>query len=218
MGATATRRRTPATARPGAAGRRRLLRRRRGLLGVVLLVATGAAVLALGATGFFSHAVREISLPLRHEDIIRQQAAAKRLDPALVAGVIFAESKFVDQTSPAGARGLMQITPDTARYIAHRSGGTAFRLADLGTPQVNIAYGTYYLHYLLTRYGGNEVLAVAAYNAGAGNVDRWLRDAATSGRAFRADKIPFPETRHYVAKVLHARDGYRRSYARELGL
>src|SRR5437879_8848967 len=142
--------------------RRAKVRRRRLVLGVTaLLVAT--VVIFLGPR---EHAVREITLPLRHEDIIRQQARDKGLDPALVAAVIYEESKFRDRTSRAGARGLMQITPDTARFIAKKSGGTRFELQDLGTPQINIAYGSWYLRYLLDRYSGRTTLAIAAYNAG----------------------------------------------------
>ena len=88
--------------------------------------------------------------------------------------MIYAESQFRDQTSPAGARGLMQITPDTARTSRAARAARAFELDDLATPQVNIAYGSYYLRYLLDRYGGNEVLALAAYNGGRGHVDRWI--------------------------------------------
>jgi soluble lytic murein transglycosylase len=159
-------------------------------------------------------AVKEVRLPLRHEDIIRQQAEDKELDPSLIAAVIYAESRFRDQTSHAGARGLMQLTPDTAQEIARRSGGTQFRQEDLATPQVNISYGSWYLQWLLHRYGDNEMLAVAAYNAGTGNVDRWIaRDPGLD-----ADEIPFPETRAYVGKVLGARRDYRSEYSRELGL
>src|SRR3990170_773098 len=86
-------------------------------------------------------AVQEVTLPLRHDDIIRQQAADKDLDPSLIAAVIYAESRFRDQTSTAGARGLMQITPDTADFIARQSGGYRFKQSDLATPQINIAYG-----------------------------------------------------------------------------
>ena len=138
------------------------------------------AALAGGAALWFGpgeKALREITLPLRHEDIIRQQAAKKNLDPALVAAVIYQESKFSDRTSAAGAEGLMQILPSTARFIAKRSGGTAFVPSDLGTPQVNIAYGTYYLRYLIDRYGGRKTLAIAAYNAGETNVNNWVRKA-----------------------------------------
>jgi soluble lytic murein transglycosylase len=177
-----------------------------------------AAVVATVVLPRLPDAVRELTLPLRHEDIIRQQAAAKRLDPSLVAAVIYTESRFRDQTSHAGARGLMQITPDTARYIARLSGGTSFEQGDLATPQINISYGTYYLRYLLDRYGGNEVLALAAYNGGEGNVDRWVAQAQTAERSLTAQAIPFAETRGYVREVLDARESYRRRYAAELGL
>jgi soluble lytic murein transglycosylase len=163
-------------------------------------------------------AVREVTLPLCQEDIIRQQAREKRLDPALVAGVIFAESKFRDQTSATGAKGLMQIQPETAKFIARRSGGAAFEIADLGTPQINIQYGTYYLRYLLDRYGENVVLAVAAYNGGETNVDRWIAESGRRGKAFKINDIPFPETRAYVNRVLDAERDYRREYHSELGL
>ncbi|MGH2948779.1 MAG: lytic transglycosylase domain-containing protein, partial [Solirubrobacteraceae bacterium] len=164
-------------------------------------------------------AVQELKLPLRHEDIIRQQAQDKNLDPALIAGVIYVESRFRDRTSHAGAKGLMQIMPGTADYIAEKSGGTRFEQGDLATPQINISYGSWYLRYLLEHYHGNEVLALAAYNAGLGKVDQWWRSAADRGERFRvADHIPFTETRDYVSRVLKARRSYRREYARELGL
>ena len=180
-------------------------------------------VLALGLAAFMSpwldRAVEEVALPLRHADIIREQAADKDLDPALVAGVIYTESRFRDQTSPVGAKGLMQIMPDTADYIARKSGGSEFVQGDLATPEINIAYGSWYLRYLLDRYGGNELLALAAYNGGEGKVDEWLVEAQRRGERFRAtEHIPFPETRDYVSRVFEARRDYRREYARELGL
>jgi soluble lytic murein transglycosylase len=112
----------------------------------------------------------------------------------------------------------MQITPQTAQYIARKSGGTAFELEDLSTPQVNISYGTYYLRYLIDRYGGNTALALAAYNGGEGNVDRWIGEAGAADRSLRVEDIPFPETRAYVRRVLRARADYARKYRRELGL
>ena len=111
----------------------------------------------------------------------------------------------------------MQITPDTARFIAKQSGGIRFTLADLGTPQINIAYGTWYLRYLLDRYQGRTTLAIAAYNAGMENVDRWVREAGGPDN-FDPKTIPFPETRQYVADVLARRKDYMRRYSRELGL
>ena len=205
-------------ARPrGAVQRRRALLRRLTwlLVGVVVVAAVVAAVVAPGV----DKAVKEIALPLRHEDIIRQQAADKHLDPALIAGVIYTESRFRDQTSHAGAKGLMQLLPSTADDIARKSGGTAFVQGDLADPQVNISYGTYYLRYLLSRYGGNVVLAVAAYNAGEGKVDEWIFAARRRGEDFDHTRhIPFPETRHYVQQVLEMRGKYRERYRRELGL
>jgi soluble lytic murein transglycosylase len=211
---SATRRRS---AHAGHTQRRAAVRRRRllAILTAGVLAACGYAMVQ----PLFHHAVEEIALPLRHEDIIRQQAHDKGLDPALIAGVIYAESRFVDgRTSSAGAQGLMQLTPRTARDIAHKSGGTQFQVSDLGTPQVNIAYGAFYLRYLLRRYGNNEPLALAAYNAGEGNVDRWIADARARDRALSIDAIPFGETRSYVRKVLDAERAYRRTYRRELGL
>jgi soluble lytic murein transglycosylase len=200
--------------RATAAARRRRKGLRRRLVALAVAAMAGAAIVT--AMPDLRHAAKEITLPLRHEDVIRQQAAAKGLDPALIAGVIYAESHFRDQTSHAGARGLMQLTPQTARAIAQRTGGTAFTEADLATPQVNIAYGAWYLRHLLDHYGGNEVLALAAYNAGMGNVDRWV--AGHGGGNLQPADLPFPETRAYVHKVLATRDQYRANYARELGL
>jgi len=183
----------------------------------VLLLAAGAIAVAAGL-GPLGDAVREVTLPLRHADIIRQQAREKSLDPALIAGIIYEESRFRDQTSHAGARGLMQITPATARFIARDSGGTAFTHEDLATPQINISYGSYYLRYLLRRYDGSEKLAVAAYNAGETNVTGWLRRAGGPDEFDPTRDIPFKETRDYVVDVLQRRDEYREHYARELGL
>jgi soluble lytic murein transglycosylase len=159
-------------------------------------------------------AVNELGLPLNYADVIRQQAAQKHLDPALIAGVIYAETKFQPRDSSAGAIGPMQIMPQTATFLAHRSGATTFTTSDLNTPRVNIAYGSYYLRYLLDEYHGNVILALAAYNGGESNVDRWI--ARVRGRSLTMGDIPFPETRAYVERVLHARDQYRHKYAGQL--
>ena len=112
----------------------------------------------------------------------------------------------------------MQITPATARMIARKSGGVAFTVEDLGTPQVNIAYGSWYLRYLLGRYAGNQTFALAAYNGGEGNVDRWIDRARRRNADLTIAAIPFSETRTYVQRVLAAERQYRSSYAHELGL
>jgi soluble lytic murein transglycosylase len=196
---------------------RAVRRRRRTALAVIV----AGVIVGVGLALWFGpgeEAFREITLPLRHEDIIRQQAREKDLDPALIAAVIYQESKFRDQTSHAGARGLMQITPATAEFIARDSGGTAFSQEDLAKPQINIAYGTYYLRYLMRRYDGDTELALAAYNAGETNVDKWVRAAGGEDEFDRADDIPFPETREYVDNVFDLRGDYRRHYKDELGL
>ncbi len=198
-----------------AARRRHAARRRRWLF-----VATGIALAVVAvvlAMPLFRRAVDDLTLPLSHQDIIRQQAAAKRLDPALIAAVIYAETKFDPRPSSAGAQGLMQILPQTAEFLARRSGATTFTTSDLGTPQVNIAYGSYYLRYLLDEYHGNLVLALAAYNGGEANVNRWIAQAREGGRAFLIADIPFPETQAYVRKVLQARQDYRQTYGSQLG-
>jgi soluble lytic murein transglycosylase len=187
-----------------------------------LTLAAGLALVVVAVLSLVQpadHAVKEITLPLRHDDIIRQQAADKNVDAALIAAVIYTESRFRDQTSHAGAKGLMQLMPETADYIARKTGGTRFERADLATPQINIAYGTWYLRYLLDKYEGNTILTLAAYNGGEGKVDEWRRDAAARGEKFRvASHVPFKETREYVHRVLKARADYRSNYAQELGL
>ncbi len=205
--------------RAAAAQRRRAVRRRRARFAALLLAGVLGVTLLVVQSGVFDTAVREITLPLRHEDIIRQQAADKALDPALIAGVIYTESRFRDgQVSGAGALGLMQITPQTAADIARKSGGVLFETEDLASPQVNISYGAYYLRYLLNRFGGDEALALAAYNGGEGNVRRWVTEAKDRGERFRISRIPFPETREYVQRVRDAERQYRAEYAGELGL
>ena len=175
----------------------------------------GAAVF----TPWLDKAVQELSLPLRHEDIIRQQAADKDLDPALIAAVIYAESHFVDQTSHAGAKGLMQMLPEHRRL--HRPASRAARGSSRATSRRRrstspTAAGTCTTCWRSTAAARRWPLA--AYNAGEGKLDEWLATAAARGQTFSpAEHIPFPETRDYVDKVLTAKAQYRREYARELG-
>ncbi|MFL5886902.1 MAG: lytic transglycosylase domain-containing protein [Thermoleophilaceae bacterium] len=192
-------------------------RRRYTALGLAILIG-GLAAIVLSNLGTLDRAVREITLPLRHEDIIRQQAHEKNLDPAFVAAVIYQETKFRPRTSSAGAKGLMQLLPNTAQFIARKSGGTSFELADLANPQINIAYGAWYLRYLMDKYHENTVLTAAAYNAGERNVDDWVQRAGGTDRFDAARDIPFPETRSYVSGVLDHQKSYRHTYAKELGL
>jgi soluble lytic murein transglycosylase len=197
----------------------------RGLSRLLIVVAVlGVAAFTVIQLGF-DEKIKELTLPLRHDDIIREEAgdediarlqsgdiALPEADPALLAAVIYAESRFVDQTSSAGARGLMQITPDTADTIEALSGGETFEYEDLADPDLNIRYGSFYLRYLLHRYEGNVVAALAAYNAGEGHSDEW------GGASLEVEDIQFPETVDYVNEVLDKQEAYRKKYADELGL
>jgi soluble lytic murein transglycosylase len=185
--------------------------RRTLVIGGTLLVAALGVFLLLNSDRF-QRTLEEFTLPLRHEDIIRQQAAEKGVPPDLIAAVIYSESRFRDQTSHAGARGLMQITPSTAKLIEKLSGGQTFKFDDLSDPDINIRYGTFYLRYLIDKFGENVVAALAAYNAGETNVVAW------GGSSLQLDDIPFPETRGYVEDVLDKRVEYARHYRHELGL
>lgn len=177
-----------------------------------IAVVIGLAVGVLIAHGTFDKAINRFTvLPLEHEDIIRQQAHEKGVDAALIAAVIDTESKFTDAESSAGARGLMQITPAAAKFIEKQSGGTSFNLKDLSDPEINIRYGTFLLKELLERYEGDEAAALAAYNAGPGNADKW------GGAGLSVDQIPFPETRAYVELVTERQKEYRAKYGSELG-
>ena len=111
----------------------------------------------------------------------------------------------------------MQMEPETATFLAHRSGATTFTVSDLGTPQVNIAYGSYYLRYLLNVYDGHVVMALAAYNAGETNVDRWVTSVQAAHKSFKVADIPIAQTRLYVLEVLNKQRAYRSHYATELG-
>jgi soluble lytic murein transglycosylase len=146
--------------------------------------------------------------PLRYEQIVRGHADNYSLDPALLAAVIYQESKFKpDARSTSGAIGLMQLLPDTAKGIALHTGGSAFRVDDLYDPELNVRYGAWYLRHLLRKYG-DERSALAAYNAGQDNVDRWRRE----GRG-----IQFSETRAYVDRVEELKRIYRDAYGSKLG-
>jgi soluble lytic murein transglycosylase len=146
--------------------------------------------------------------PLHYGSIVRAHARNYHLNAAFLAAVIYQESKFdASARSKSGAVGLMQLTPSTARGIAIRTGGSAFRVSDLTNPELNIRYGSWYLEHLFQKYG-DERLVLAAYNAGQGNVDRWR----TEGRG-----IQFSETKAYVERVEDLKTIYRKAWGKELG-
>jgi soluble lytic murein transglycosylase len=178
-------------------------------------LAVAAALVAAAAAAFvaLNHSQppwwQRFRYPYRYGVIVRGHAAHYHLDGALLAAVIYEESKFrPDVKSRSGAIGLMQLLPSTAEGIAKRTGGMRFRVSDLYDPELNIRYGAWYLRHLLDRYG-DERTALAAYNAGQHNVDRWL--ASRQG-------IAFGETREYVDRVEELKRVYRHAYGRQLGI
>ena len=179
--------------------------KRYAALGVFAVVAV--AVLAFVQIGEPAW-LQRLRYPLDYKAIVRAHAHNYHLQPALLAAVIYQESKFKsDAKSSSGAIGLMQLQPATAEGIALRTGGATFTTNDLYNPEINIRYGSWYLWHLLDKYG-NERLALAAYNAGQHNVDEW--EAAGKG-------IQFGETRHYVKRVEDMKKVYRHAYAHDLG-
>lgn len=177
-------------------------------LAALVLVVGGLALGALYVVRSEPPWFERIRYPLRYQAIVRGHSRNYRLDAALLAAVIYQESKFdASARSSSGAVGLMQLLPATAQGIALHTGGSGFRVSDLLNPELNVRYGSWYLRHLLDRYG-DERLALAAYNAGQHNVDTWR--AAGEG-------IQFAETRHYVARVEHLKHVYRRAYGSQLG-
>jgi soluble lytic murein transglycosylase len=180
------------------------VRRLATLVGLLAAVGLLFATLQTAKPGWWER----VWYPLRYEQIVRGHAHNYRLDPALLAAVIYQESKFeADARSSSGAVGLMQLLPSTAQGIATHTGGARFRTADLLDPEINVRYGSWYLRHLMQKYG-DERTALAAYNAGQDNVDRWRADGGG---------IRFSETRAYVKRVEELKGIYRRAYGDQLG-
>ena len=154
-------------------------------------------------------AVMRTIYPLRYEAIIRQASEENDLDPSFVASVIYTESRFrPDAKSHRGAYGLMQLLPQSARFIQRKSSIKG----DYRDPEVNVRLGTWFLGYLNDRYKGHERLMLAAYNSGEGNVDTWVSEEGFD----IAKDIPFKETRKYVDRALEAQETYQELYGKNL--
>lgn len=147
--------------------------------------------------------------PLSHEEEIVDSATRHGVDPYLVAAVIETESGWDESAkSSRGAEGLMQLMPETARdMIALRLVDASYDASNLGDPATNIEFGCAYLSYLIRYFNGSTDKAIAAYNAGMGNVEQW-----TQGETSLQDAITFPETQAYLARVTNARERYQDLY------
>lgn len=188
--------------------------RRRNNTKVKIIIALCLA--SFSAMYFYSwkdDVMRKIVYPLQYDYMVRQYAYEDHVDPALVAAVILVESKFNQSAaSHRGASGLMQIMPDTGKWIAEEMGIKNFTPDQLNDVQTNIRMGTWYLAYLLKEYDGNTVLALAAYNAGRGHVDEWMEKYGWDKNFEKIEEIPFTETQEYVKIVLLKRERYKALY------
>ena len=168
---------------------------RRLAASTLLIVAVAATFVYLrsGEPTWF----QRVRYPMKYEQIVRGHARNYELDPALLAAVIYQESKFrSDAKSSSGAIGLMQLQPETAKGIAIRTGGSRFQTSDLYNPEINVRYGSWYLRHLLDKYDGDLRKALAAYNGGQGNVDRGIQ---------------YAETKAYVDRVRQLEERYARA-------
>ncbi len=197
--------------------RRRGCRRARCIIWVVILG------LALVAVGLIIHSSQpawyaRFWYPIGYQQAINREARLTGLDPALLAAVIWRESDFDPRArSSRGAVGLTQVLPSTAADIAAAPNPPVGRPADLMDPEVNIAYGAWYLRSLIDRHGGSVVEGLSAYNAGSSNLTKWKQQALASGHAFQVPAdVPFPETKAYVEDIMDAWPIYRRTYGDQL--
>lgn len=189
-----------------------------------MLRKTTVAVLALlamlaAAAGYIVYQSdwfqREYIYPFPYREKVFLYATEYEVDPFLIAAVIRTESKFVaNARSPKGAMGLMQMMPETGQWVASQVDQEGFQPGMLNDPDTSIRFGVWYLASLKKEFRENEILVLAAYNGGRGNVNQWMRQLGWE-RGFRdIDKIPYKETREYVKRVLSARERYRDLYGR----
>ncbi len=150
--------------------------------------------------------------PLKYEELIKEYSEMYDLDPFLVLSVIKVESSFRhNAVSHKNARGLMQITEGTGAWGAERLGMEGFSPEKLYEPEANIHIGCWYLATLYREFGETN-LVLAAYNAGSGNVTKWLADPGLSADGKALDRIPFNETEKYIKKVHNSYLIYKKLY------
>ena len=191
--------------------RREEERQRRALILAVVVFALALAAYFLSQS---EPVQRRYLYPYPYQELVELYAKANGVDSALVASVIMNESRFQnDARSPRGAIGLMQIMPETAQWIAVQLGDDNFSLEKLREPETNIRYGVWYLAELQREFAGNNILALAAYNAGRGTVRDWIEEGDWPWTFHALDKIPYPETRSYVKNVLQNRIRYEKLYS-----
>ncbi len=185
--------------------------KKHSILKVIILL----IIIALIGCGINNYLQYNMFYPLKHYNTVKQQASKYDIEPLLILSIIKAESNFKpDAVSHKEAVGLMQITPSTAVWAAEQMGMQGFDTAGLETPEVNIEIGTWYIAYLLDYYEGNTQLALAAYNAGTGTVDKWLSEGQIE-EAGSTISLPYKETSDYLVKINTYYERYKQLYERE---
>lgn len=181
------------------------------VLAVMIIV-----MIVLGLIGYFGYGMYlDAAYPLKYEEHVERYSKEYNVDKYFVYAVIRTESGFKpDAVSDVGARGLMQIMEDTFEWVKFRMGDEDAVYSDMFNPRTNIQYGCWLLGYLYNEFGSIEV-AAAAYHAGRGNVNKWLKDDRYSSDGVHLDKIPIRDTAHYVSKITRARDIYVQLYSEE---
>lgn len=177
----------------------------------------GVVILCMAFSFFFAMQLesmqRQYLYPYPYRSVVEHYAEKYHVDSALIAGMILSESKFQNEAkSHRGAVGLMQLMPETAMWISEQINDKEYNLGELHEPQKNIEYGTWYIASLEEEFGGNEVLALAAYNAGRGNVHEWMDEKHWGMDFHEVSAIPYEETRVYVSSVLKNRRKYLELY------
>ena len=186
-----------------------ILTRMKILVGIILIFVISYGVYT---TDWFQ---KKYIYPFPYQEIIYRYAVEEELDPLLIASVMRVESKFNTQArSPKGALGLMQMMPETATWVAQQMEDDEFTLNQLENPEVSIRMGTWYLSSLKKEFKGNQVLMLAAYNGGRGNVKQWMGRYDWDMSFNEVDQIPFLETKEYVDKVLYSKKRYQELYGR----
>ena len=174
------------------------------------------AIIAYGVLSFSTETINEKVYPLKYSETVDKVCKERNLDPSFIYAVIKTESNFDENAvSPANAKGLMQIMPDSFSWIQrYEDGEVTYEEDDLFKPEINIKYGCAIFQYFYERYE-DEYTAAAAYNAGPGNVDSWLSNSEYSLDGKTLYNIPFTETRNYVKKIKDIQNEYIELYFKE---
>jgi len=159
----------------------------------------------------------QLMYPIKYQEEISKYAEQFNIDPFLVLAIIQVETRFKEDTiSKKGAIGPMQIMPDTAQWIIEQGRFSPYSIQYLSNPELNIALGSWYLSTMYKQFNNNLIATIAAYNAGPGNVTRWLKEDIWDGTSQHLNQIPFGETRHYIQRVLFFYERYQKIYGKIL--